>query len=134
MRGRSKHGHLVRTWLRLNRPDRRKNRALVSAYLTSEEFVADFAALDPERRWLALEAVREAIERFQPRPPHTPPVGRIKWSRSPEWQQRICDAARRLPDDKAIAREFGLSVNAAKVARWRYAGRRDKPHIARIAA
>jgi hypothetical protein len=133
MRGRSKHGHLVRIWLRLNRPDRRKNRALVSAYLTSEEFVTDFAALDPDRRWLALEAVREAIERFQPRPPPTPPAGRIKWSRSPEWQERIRDAARRLPDDKAIARELGLSVNAAKVARWRYAGRRDKPHIAQIA-
>jgi hypothetical protein len=63
-----------------------------------------------------------------------PPAGRIKWSQSPEWQERIREAARRLPDDKAIARELGLSVNAAKVARWRYAGRRDKPHIARIAA
>jgi hypothetical protein len=41
---------------------------------------------------------------------------------------------RRLPDDKAIARELGISPNAAKVARWRYAARRDKPHVARIAA
>ena len=115
-------------------PDRRKNRALVSAYLTSEEFVTDLAALDPERRWLALEAVREALDPFQPKAPPVPPTGRIKWSRSPEWQERIRNAARRLPDDKAIARELDLSVNAAKVARWRYAGRRDKPHIARIAA
>lgn len=102
-------------------------------YLTGPEFAADFAALDQERKRLVLDAVREAMERLMPEAPAVPP-GRIKWSASPEWQERIRDAARRLPDDKAIARELGISPNAAKVARWRYAGRRDKPHVARVAA
>jgi hypothetical protein len=39
-----------------------------------------------------------------------------------------------LPDDRAIARELGLSLGAASTARYRYAGRRQKPHIARLAA
>jgi hypothetical protein len=135
MRGRSKHGHLVRVWTRVNhRRTSRGNRELVAAYLKSDEgFLADFAALDPERRWLALEAVAAALERF--RPPTAARVGRIKWKSSPEWQERIRDAARRWSDDKTIARELGLSVGAARTARHRYAGpRRDKPHIARIAA
>jgi hypothetical protein len=128
---RTAHGHLVRIWLRLGRGRRRHNRALVLEYLAGE-FAVDFAALDPERKLLALDAVREAMERLMPQPPAVP-AGRVAWSRSPEWQERIRDAARRLPDDKAIARELGISPNAAKVARWRYAGRRDKPRVARIA-
>ena len=131
---RTPHGYLVRIWLRLgHRRTRRNNRALVMDYLTGPEFAADFAALDPERKRIALDAVREAMERLMPQPPAAP-AGRVRWSQSPEWQERIRAAARRLPDCKSIARELGISPNAAKVARWRYAGRRDKPHVARIAA
>jgi hypothetical protein len=106
MRERSRHGHLVRVWTRVNhRRTSRGNRELVAAYLNSDDgFLADFAALDPERRWLALEAVAAAMERF--RPPTTAPVGRIKWKSSPEWQEGIRDAARRLPDDKTRARTW----------------------------
>jgi hypothetical protein len=134
MSARSKHGHLVRVWTRVNhRRTSRKNRALVEAYLTNDDgFAADFVRLSPEQKWLALEAVSAAIERL--RPPTAAPVGRVKWKSSPEWQERIRDAARRLPDDRTIARELGLSVGAARTARHRYAGRRAKPHIARIAA
>ena len=102
-------------------------------YLTGPEFAVDFATLDRERKRLALDAVREALERLLPEPPAAP-AGRVRWSQSPEWQERIREAARRLPNDKAIGRELGINPNAAKVARWRYAGRRDKPHVTRIAA
>jgi hypothetical protein len=121
-----------------HRRTRRQTAEMVMDYLTGPEFAADFAALDPERKRSALDAVRVALERLLPRPPAVPGVppetwqhpGRVRWSESPEWQERIRDAARRLPDDKAIARELGISPNAAKVARWRYAGRRDKSHVA----
>jgi hypothetical protein len=70
MGGRSKHGHLVRVWTRVNhRRTSRKNRAQVEAYLKSDDgFLADFAALDPERRWLALEAAAAALERLRAHP------------------------------------------------------------------
>jgi hypothetical protein len=130
---RTPHGTLVRIWLRLgHRRTRRHKRALVMEYLTGREFAADFAALDRERKRLALDAVREALERLMPEPPAAPPLGRIMWSQSPEWQQRIRDAAKRWGDDKAIAHELGIGINAARVARWRYVGPLNKPHIARI--
>jgi len=47
----------------------------------------------------------------------------IDQGKSPEWQERVRDAARRLPDDRAIARELGLSVGAAAMARQLFAGR-----------
>jgi hypothetical protein len=105
MRERSKHGHLVRVWTRVNhRRTSRKSRALVEAYLKSDDgFAADFVHLSAEQKWLALEAVSAAIERF--RPPTAAPVGRIKWKSSPEWQERIRDAA------------LGLSVNSTRAAR-----------------
>jgi hypothetical protein len=102
-------------------------------YLTGPDFAADFAALDPEQKRVALGALREAMERLMPQAP-VAPTGKVRWSQSPEWQARILDAARRLPDDKAIARELGISPNAAKAARWRYAGPRNRPHVAKIAA
>ncbi len=130
---RTPHGHLVRIRLNLAGPRRSSaTRASVLAYLKADDgFLPDFAALDPERRLLALQAVDAAFDRLAGREAPAP-AERIPWARSPEWQDRIRDAARRLPDDRSIARELGISANAAKVARWRYAGRRDKPHVARI--
>ena len=135
MSARTKHGHLVRIWLRLAGSKRSKPVTLASvrAYLAADDgFAADFAHLNAEQRVLALKAVADALARFQPSP--APSAGRIAWSRSPEWQERVRDAASRLPDDRAIARELGLSLGAASTARYRYAGRRQKPHIARLAA
>jgi hypothetical protein len=130
---RTPHGNLVSIWRRLAAASKRGgSRPRLDAYLASPGFLANLAALDPVRRVLALEAVGEAIARVGPAPvAHV--ATRIRWT--PEWQARVRDAARRLPDDRAIARELGLSTNVARMARWRYVGpRHDKPHVARIAA
>jgi hypothetical protein len=66
---------------------------------------------------------------WDPRPSRIARAHGVDPDQAPPWPND-----RRLPDDKAIARELGISPNAAKVARWRYAARRDKPHVARIAA
>jgi hypothetical protein len=134
MSARTKHGHLVRIWLRLAGSKRSKpvTLASVQAYLSAPDgFAADFVQLNGEQKLLALTAVADALARFQPAP--ASPAGRIPWSKSPEWQERVRDAARRLPDDRAIARELGLSVGAAAMARQRFAGRRNR-HTARLAA
>ena len=66
MRERSKHGHLVRGWTRVDhRRTSRKNRALVEAYLTSDDgFAADFVHLSAKQKWLALEAVSAPVGMF----------------------------------------------------------------------
>jgi hypothetical protein len=134
MSARTKHGHLVRIWLRLAGSKRSKPVTLASvhAYLQADDgFVADFVHLNAEQKLLAMEAAAAALERFRPKA--AVPAGRIAWSKSLEWQERVRDAARRLPDDRAIARELGLSVGAAAMARQRFAGRRNR-HTARLAA
>lgn len=134
MSARTKHGHLVRIWLRLAGSKRSKpvTLASVQAYLASPDgFAADFVQLNAEQKLLAADAVASALGRLRPK--QAAPAGRIAWSKSPEWQDRVRDAARRLPDDRAIARELGLSVGAAAMARQRFAGRRNR-HTARLAA
>jgi hypothetical protein len=134
MSARTKHGHLVRIWLRLAGSKRSKpvTLASVQAYLAADDgFAADFVHLNAEQKLLATEAVAAALDRFRPKP--AAPAGRVPWSKSPVWQERVRDAARRLPDDRAIALELGLSVGAAAMARQRFAGRRNR-HTARLAA
>jgi hypothetical protein len=96
-------GLRVRRWQpALAARGKREHRALVEAYLKRERFVADFVHLCAEQKWRALEAVSAAWS--GPALPAASPVGRIVRARSPEWQERIRDAARRLPDDKSIVR------------------------------
>jgi hypothetical protein len=131
---RTAHGALVSIWrhLALRTKGAGKSRARLEAYLAGETFLTAFQALDPARRWLALEAVRDAMGRFLPAPA-APVAGRVRWT--PEWQERVRAAAARLPDDASIGRALGLSTNVARMGRWRYAGpRREKAHIAQIAA
>ena len=127
MSARTKHGHLTRIFLRLAGSKRSKPVTLASAqaYLTAPDgFAADFVHLNAEQKLLAANAVATAIERLRPRP--AAPAGRVAWSKSPEWQERVRNAASRLPDDRAIARELGLSVGAAAMARQRFAGKRNR--------
>jgi hypothetical protein len=134
MSARTKHGHLVRIWLRLAGSKRSKpvTLASVQAYLSAPDgFAADFVQLNAEQKLLAFSAVGAALDRLRPKP--AAPVGRIAWSKSPEWQERIREAAARLPDDRDVARELGLTYSAVTSARHRYAGRRNR-HTARLAA
>jgi hypothetical protein len=99
MSARTKHGHLVRIWLRLAGSKRSKPITLASVrtYLQADDgFAADFVHLNAEQKLLAMEAVAAALERFRPKA--AAPAGRIAWSKSPEWQERVRDAACRLPD------------------------------------
>jgi hypothetical protein len=131
---RTAHAALVSIWrqLALRTKGAGKSRERLEAYLAGETFLTAFQALDPTRRLLALQAVRDAMGHSLPKPA-APVAGRIRWT--PEWQDRIRAAAARLPDDASIGRALGLSTNVARMGRWRYAGpRRDKAHIARIAA
>jgi hypothetical protein len=127
MSARTQHGHLTRIWLNLAGSKRSKpvTLAKVQAYLSAPDgFAADFVHLNAEQKLLATDAVAAALDRFRPKP--AAPAGRIAWSKSPEWQERVRNAAGRLPDDRAIARELGLSVGAAAMARQRFAGRRNR--------
>jgi hypothetical protein len=105
-----------------------RSRPQLEAYLTGPEFLASFEALDPSRRLLAIQAVAVALDRLTSLPPAT--AARTKWTE--ERKEQLREAARRLPDDRAIARELGLPLNATKVARWQYVGpKRSTPHISR---
>ncbi len=132
---RTTHGHLVSIWMHLSDRRARKTRAQVEAYLAGPEFLESFQALDPARRVLALQAAGAALERAVVVPAASGPRVvevpiRVSWTE--ERKEQLRQAARRLPDDRAIARELGLSPNAAKVARWKYVGpKRSTPHISR---
>jgi hypothetical protein len=88
--------------------------------------------LDPARRLLALQATGAALDRLpmEPSVRTVKPVARLKWT--DPMKDRLREAARRLPDDKAIARELGLPVKKTKSMRWKLVGpRRSTPHISR---
>src|SRR5262245_46400442 len=131
---RTTHGHLVSIWMRLAHSRVRKTRGQLEAYLSSEDFLASFRALDPARRVLALLAAGAALERsVAPVDPATrvvEPRIRVKWTDA--MRDRLREAARHLPDDKAIARELGLPLTKTKAMRWKLVGpRRSTPHISR---
>src|ERR1700741_2752964 len=102
---RTPHSHMVSIWRQtaILSKGAGKSLARLQAYLGGEAFAASFAALDPARRLLALQAAADAIARFDSKPP-APVAEGVRWT--PEMQERIRDAARRLPDDRAIAREL----------------------------
>jgi hypothetical protein len=129
---RSGHGELVRVWMTLAKHTKRGagNRAKLEGYLSGSDFLGSFARLDAQRRLLALEAVTQAFDRLVG--PPAAPTARIKWTDNEALKERIREAARRLPTDRAIARELGLPLTVVKPARWRYVGpKRSVPHISR---
>lgn len=129
---RTTHGHLVSIWMHLSDRRARKTRAQVEAYLAGPEFLASFQALDPARRVLALQAAGAALERSVTTPASGPRVAeaqlRLVWTDA--MKDHLCDAARRLPDDKAIARELGLPLKKTQSMRHKLVGpKRSTPHI-----
>jgi hypothetical protein len=107
-------------------------RVQLEAYLTGPNFLASFQALDPARRLLALQAAGDALDRLpmERGVRAAEPAIRLKWT--DPMKDRLRDAARRLPDDKAIARELGLPLKKTKSMRWKLVGpRRSTPHISR---
>jgi hypothetical protein len=129
---RTPHGHLVSIWMHIADKRVRKTRAQLEAYLAGPDFLASFQALDPARRLLALQAAGAALDRLPIKPGvrTVEPTMRLKWT--DPMKHRLRDAARRLPDDKAIARELGLPVKKTKSMRWKLVGpRRSTPHISR---
>jgi hypothetical protein len=132
---RTTHGHLVSIWMHLTDSRVRKTRGQLEAYLSSENFLASFRALDPTRHVLALQAAGTALERSVAAPAESATRVveggiRVKWTDA--MRDRLCEAACRLPDDKAIARELGLPLTKTKAMRWKLVGpRRSTPHISR---
>jgi hypothetical protein len=129
---RTTHGHLVSIWMRLADRRVRMTRAQLEAYLAGPDFLASFQMLDPERRLLALQAAGVALDRLpiEPGVRTVEPAIRIKWT--DQMKDHLREAARRLPDDKAIARELRLPLTKTKAMRWKLVGpRRSTPHISR---
>jgi hypothetical protein len=132
---RTTHGHLVSIWMHLSNRRARKTRAQVEAYLAGPDFLDAFQALDPARRVLALQAAGAALERAvaaraEPAIRGIEAPFRLVWT--DPMRDRLREAARRLPNDKAIARELGLPLTKAKAMRHKLVGpKRTTPHISR---
>jgi hypothetical protein len=92
--------------------------------VTSDAFLASLGKLDATRRLLALNSVAAAFERLA-----TPAARRTRLVWTDAMRDRLREAARRLPDDKAIASELGLPVGKVRPMRHALCGKRSTPHI-----
>jgi hypothetical protein len=102
---------------------RNGSRERLAAYLAGPVFLASFAALDPARRVLALQAVSDAFARLaSPEPASLVRAPRVRWTA--ERVAELREAAARCKSDRELARVLGLPVPKTKIARWTYCGRR----------
>lgn len=94
------------------------------AFVSRPSFMADLTRLDLKQRMKVMEllgATQNACNGRRPIP-KTGTVRVEKWDAAMIAKLRAAEA--KHGDDKGIARELGIPLDAARVARWKYIGRR----------
>lgn len=107
--------------------ERSGNRLAFEAFIGSEKYLANFLALRPgDRHRVMVYSVeaRRSIYRRDPEKP-VPRYSEKGWrSWPPERVAKLKAAEAKTGSDMGIAREMGISYNAAKAARRKYIGNR----------
>ena len=109
---------------------RHKDLKRLESYLQTDDFVRTLAALNPEHRLAAAVAIAKAfaacralIDQTQPLPSQG--SMRIRWKGNDELIAKVRRLAPLYPRDEDFARQLGIPLHAARVARHRYVGRKS---------
>jgi len=98
-------------------------------FLASPKYAENYAALSPLHRVAVAKAMARAFEATDQKAP-LPRFSKRGWRTwDAERIAKLKAADAKHGNDEGIAREMGISLKAAKAARWRHIGRRQRPSV-----